>query len=35
MGSNSLQLIAYVVLVAILLATGFGALGPAAVAGLG
>jgi hypothetical protein len=32
MGSKGLQLTAYIVLVAILLATGFGALGPAAVA---
>jgi hypothetical protein len=32
MGSKGLQVIAYIVLVAILAATGFGALGPAAVA---
>jgi hypothetical protein len=32
MGGKSLQLVAYIVLVAILTAAGFGALGPAAAA---
>jgi hypothetical protein len=35
MGSKGLQFVAYIVLAAIMLATGFGALGPAALAGLG
>jgi hypothetical protein len=35
MGSKGLQMVAYIVLAAIMLASGFGALGPAALAGLG
>jgi hypothetical protein len=35
MGSKGLQMVAYVVLAAILLASSFGALGPSALVGLG